>query len=61
MTAAFGIGQVLAPIAAGYVAVWTGGFLVPSLGAALLLLFSGAIAFWSGVERQVAPARRHGA
>ncbi|WP_312797710.1 YbfB/YjiJ family MFS transporter [Tianweitania sp.] len=58
MTAAFGIGQVLAPIAAGYVAAWTGGFLVPSLGAAVLLLLSGAIAFWSGIEGRVSPMRQ---
>lgn len=56
MTAFFGIGQVLAPIAAGYVADWTGGFLVPSVGAAVLLLLSGVIAFWFGDGRDTVPA-----
>lgn len=46
MTAAFGTGQILAPIAAGYAAEWTGSFLVPSLGAALALLASAWIG-WS--------------
>ncbi|MBS9719724.1 YbfB/YjiJ family MFS transporter [Tianweitania sp. BSSL-BM11] len=50
MTAAFGIGQVIAPIAAGYLADWTGGFLVPSIGAALLLLVSAATAVGFGSE-----------
>ncbi|WP_235911959.1 YbfB/YjiJ family MFS transporter [Mesorhizobium xinjiangense] len=46
MTAAFGIGQILGPIAAGYAADWTGSFFVPSIGAALALVASGLIG-WS--------------
>jgi predicted MFS family arabinose efflux permease len=51
MTAFFGVGQVLAPIGAGYLADWSGSFFAPSLAAAVLLLLSGAITFWFGVER----------
>jgi predicted MFS family arabinose efflux permease len=47
MTAAFGLGQILGPIVAGYVADWTGTFFVPSLGAAIVLLAAGAIV-WNG-------------
>ena len=46
MTASFGTGQILGPIAAGYGADWTGSFAAPSVGAALALLVAGAIA-WS--------------
>lgn len=48
MTAAFGIGQILGPIAAGLVADWTGSFFVPSIAAAIALLLCGAIAYRSG-------------
>jgi len=48
MTACLGVGQVLGPIAAGYLVDWTGSFLVPSLGAAALLLLSGIVALWAG-------------
>jgi predicted MFS family arabinose efflux permease len=50
MTASFGVGQILGPIAAGYGAVWTGSFVAPSFGAALLLLLAGVIA-WSAGRR----------
>jgi hypothetical protein len=47
MTAAFGLGQVLGPLGAGYLADATGSFFVSSVGAALVLLLAGAIAlFW---------------
>lgn len=46
MTAAFGTGQILGPIAAGYAADWTGSFLAPSLGAAMILLACAVIG-WS--------------
>ncbi|MEP1292733.1 MAG: YbfB/YjiJ family MFS transporter, partial [Nitratireductor sp.] len=49
MTAAFGTGQILGPIAAGYAADWTGSFLAPSLGAAMILLAC-AIIGWSARE-----------
>jgi predicted MFS family arabinose efflux permease len=50
MTASFGTGQILGPIAAGYGADWTGSFAAPSAGAALALLAAAAIA-WSGGRR----------
>lgn len=54
MTAAFGLGQILGPIAGGALADWTGSFFLPSLGAAAALLLAGALA-WTA-----APAlRRH--
>ncbi len=43
MTAAFGIGQILGPIAAGLLADATGSFFLPSLGAAVVLLVAAAI------------------
>ena len=45
MTAAFGIGQILGPLAAGYLADHTGSFFVPSIGASLVLVVSAAIAW----------------
>ena len=43
MTAAFGIGQIAGPVIAGYLADWTGSFLVPSLAAACVLAVSAAL------------------
>jgi predicted MFS family arabinose efflux permease len=48
MTAAFGIGQIIGPIFAGFAAEWSGSFTVPSIGAALALLLCGAIAWSAG-------------
>lgn len=44
MTAAFGVGQIVGPIAAGYVAEWTGDFVLASIAAALVLVAAGVIA-----------------
>jgi predicted MFS family arabinose efflux permease len=44
MTAAFGVGQILGPIAAGYVAEWSGNFVLASIAAALVLVAAGIIA-----------------
>jgi predicted MFS family arabinose efflux permease len=49
MTAAFGIGQIIGPIVAGYLADWTGDFLAASVVAAAMLLVAAAVAL---------PARR---
>lgn len=43
MTAAFGVGQIVGPVVAGYLAEWTGSFLLPSLLAALTLFAAAAI------------------
>lgn len=43
MTAAFGVGQILGPVVAGYLADWTGTYTWASLAAAAGLLISGAI------------------
>ncbi|QPC88635.1 YbfB/YjiJ family MFS transporter [Mesorhizobium sp. NBSH29] len=48
MTAAFGTGQILGPIAAGYMADHTGSFVAPSIIAAATLLLSATIAYDSG-------------
>ncbi len=53
MTAAFGTGQIIGPIAAGVVADWTDGFFWPSLLAAAALVLSAALALTS----RSAPAR----
>lgn len=47
MTVAFGIGQILGPIAAGLLSNWTGSYLAASLLAALVLLASAALV-WPG-------------
>lgn len=43
MTAAFGVGQILGPLMAGYLADWTGSYTWASIAATLALLASGAI------------------
>ncbi len=48
MTAAFGVGQILGPILAGIVAQRAGSFVLPSLGAAVVLLLSGWSAWSAG-------------
>ncbi|GLS31114.1 Predicted arabinose efflux permease, MFS family [Mesorhizobium albiziae] len=54
MTASFGTGQILGPIAAGYLADWTGSFVVPSIGAALVLLLCAAIGYDAGRKQVLA-------
>jgi predicted MFS family arabinose efflux permease len=48
MTASFGVGQILGPIAAGWIAEWTGNFVAASIGAAIALLLAGAVAWSAG-------------
>lgn len=48
MTASFGTGQILGPIAAGYLADWTGSFVIPSIVAAVMLLISAFVAWPAG-------------
>lgn len=48
MTASFGLGQIVGPLVAGTIAGWSGGYLLPSLAAALALLISGAVAWSAG-------------
>lgn len=48
MTASFGLGQILGPVFAGWAADYYGGFTVPSLGAALMLVAAAFIAYLSG-------------
>lgn len=43
MTAAFGVGQIVGPVVAGYLADWTGTFLLASLAAAAGLALSASI------------------
>ena len=45
MTAAFGLGQIIGPVVAGYLADWTGDFFVASVTAALVLVAAAWIAF----------------
>lgn len=47
MTAAFGTGQILGPIAAGFVAEWTGDFVAASFGASLVLILAAGVALAS--------------
>ena len=46
MTAAFGVGQILGPIVAGFLAQWSGSFFVPSIAAAAVLVASAGLV-WS--------------
>lgn len=54
MTASFGTGQILGPIAAGFLADWTGSFVAPSLAAAVVLLLCAAIGYDAGRKRRLA-------
>ena len=49
MTAAFGVGQILGPLGAGFLAARTGSYLLPSLAAAGTLLLAAAITVAGGV------------
>lgn len=50
MTAAFGVGQIVGPVVAGYLAQWTGSFLLPSLAASAILVLSAALV-WSAAPK----------
>jgi predicted MFS family arabinose efflux permease len=54
MTASFGTGQILGPIIAGHLADWSGSFVVPSMGAALVLLLCAAIGYDAGRKQRLA-------
>jgi predicted MFS family arabinose efflux permease len=49
MTAAFGVGQILGPLGAGFLAARTGSYVLPSLAAAGILLLAAAITVAGGV------------
>jgi len=51
MTAAFGIGQILGPIAAGFIAEWTGDFVLASATASLVLVAAAVISLASLMKR----------
>lgn len=51
MTVAFGTGQIIGPLLAGYAADWTGSFTVPSLGASAVLVLAAAAALSAGKIR----------
>lgn len=48
MTAAFGVGQIIGPLGAGFLAARTGNYVAPSLAAAGILFLAAAIAFAGG-------------
>jgi len=50
MTASFGVGQIVGPIAAGMLAERSGSFFLPSLAAAAVLMMSGLIV-WSATGK----------
>ncbi|QND65890.1 MFS transporter [Mesorhizobium loti] len=50
MTAAFGLGQIIGPVAAGFLAQLSGGFFLASIVAAGVLVVSGAIT-WSAAPK----------
>lgn len=49
MTAAFGVGQILGPLGAGFLAARTGSYLLPSLAAAATLLLAAGIVVVGGL------------
>lgn len=53
MTASFGVGQIVGPIAAGMLAERSGSFFLPSLAAAAVLMMSGLIV-WSATGKSPA-------
>jgi predicted MFS family arabinose efflux permease len=50
MTAAFGLGQIIGPVAAGFLAQMSGNFFLASITAAIVLVVSGAIT-WSAAPK----------
>ncbi|MBO6538729.1 MAG: MFS transporter [Rhizobiaceae bacterium] len=52
MTASFGLGQIIGPVMAGYLADWTGSFVLPSMVAAAALGISGALVVNIAVPRR---------
>ncbi|RFZ89774.1 YbfB/YjiJ family MFS transporter [Shinella sp. WSJ-2] len=48
MTAAFGVGQILGPLGAGFLAARTGSYVLPSLAAAAILLLAAVIVVLGG-------------
>jgi Na+/melibiose symporter-like transporter len=48
MTAAFGVGQILGPLGAGFLAARTGGYVLPSLSAAAILLLAAVVVVLGG-------------
>ncbi len=48
MTASFGLGQIVGPLVAGYLATQSGDFFWASLLAAAMLVLAAAVARWSG-------------
>lgn len=50
MTAAFGVGQIIGPLGAGFLAARTGSYVLPSLAAAGILLFAASITVLGGAR-----------